>query len=153
VYTTLLAELSSSSISNPVKDSEARKLPYLQAVIREGLRICPPAAGQAYRDAPEGGDTLCGYHIPAGTKVGYNLSGMMEDPKLWGEDAKVFRPERWLTGTPEEIRNMEANVDLVFGHGKWSCLGKKIAQSALNKTIVQVRQAFETSGRNTFSQS
>jgi cytochrome P450 len=78
---------------------------------------------------------------------------MMEDPKLWGEDAKVFRPERWLTGTPEEIRNMEANVDLVFGHGKWSCLGKKIAQSALNKTIVQVRQAFETSGRNTFSQS
>lgn len=153
MYTTLLAELSSSSLSNPVKDSEARKLPYLQAVIREGFRICPPAANQAYRDTPEGSDTLCGYHIPAETKVGYNLSGMMEDPKLWGEDAKVFRPERWLTGTPEEIRKMEANVYLVFGHGKWSCLGKKIAQSALNKTIVQVRQAFETSRRNIFSQS
>jgi cytochrome P450 len=141
VYSTLITELSNASISNPIKDSEARKLPYLQAVIREGLRICPPAAGQAYRIAPEGGDILCGYHVPAGTKVGYNLSGMVEDPKLWGYDAKVYRPERWLSRDPEEIRKMEANTDLVFGYGKWSCLGRPIAQTTLNKTIVQVRSS------------
>ena len=84
---------------------------------------------------------MCGYHVPAGTKVGYNLSGMVEDPKLWGEDAKVYRPERWLSGKPEEIRKMEANADLVFGYGKWSCLGKTVAQTTLNKTIVQVQSS------------
>jgi len=144
VYNTLLAELSTSPLSNPVKDSEARKLPYLQAVIREGLRMCPPAAGHAYRLVPDDGDTLCGYHVPAGTKVGYNLQGMMEDPKIWGEDAKLFRPERWLKGTPEDIRKMEATVDLAFGYGKWACLGKTIAQMTLNKTMAQVRDAFKT---------
>ena len=38
-------EMSSNLISNPISDSEARKLPYLQAVIKEGLRIWPPLAG------------------------------------------------------------------------------------------------------------
>jgi cytochrome P450 len=66
---------------------------------------------------------------------------MVEDPKLWGEDAKVYRPERWLSGKPEEIRKMEANADLVFGYGKWSCLGKTVAQTTLNKTIVQVQSS------------
>lgn len=140
VYSTLLSEISSASISNPIKDSEARKLPYLQAVIREGLRICPPATGLAYREVPEGGDALCGYYLPAKTKVGYNLSGLVEDTKLWGGDASVFRPERWVDGTAEELRKMEGNADLVFGYGKWSCLGKNIAQTTLNKAIVQVRK-------------
>jgi cytochrome P450 len=142
IYSTLLSELATASISNPVKDSEARKLPYLQAVIREGLRICPPATGLAYRETPDGGDTLCGYYLPARTKVGYNLSGMVGDTKLWGEDAVVYRPERWLNGTPDEIRKMEANADLIFGYGKWSCLGKNIAHTTLNKAIVQVRKFF-----------
>jgi cytochrome P450 len=140
VYSTLLSELSTATISNPIKDSEARKLPYLQAVIREGLRISPPATGLAFREVPEGGDTICGYPVPAKTKIGYNFFGLVEDPKLWGKDAMVYRPERWLNRPPEEIRRMEANVDLVFGYGKWSCLGKSIAQVTLNKTIVQVRK-------------
>jgi cytochrome P450 len=45
VQATLLQEISNAAISNPIRDSEARKLPYLQAVIKEGLRMYPPATG------------------------------------------------------------------------------------------------------------
>ena len=42
------AAMSSGTISFPIKDAEAPKLPYLQAVIREGLHILPPASGPKF---------------------------------------------------------------------------------------------------------
>lgn len=138
VLNKLLAEISAAKISSPIIDAESRKLPYLQAVIKEGLRIFPPVTGLMFKDVPSGGDTLAGYFVPENTKVGYCAFGLFLDPKLWGEDAAMFRPERWLIGTPEEIRQKEANLDLVFGHGRWQCLGKSVAQLELNKVFVEV---------------
>jgi cytochrome P450 len=138
VYNTLLAEISSNPISNPITDSEARTLVYLQAIIREGLRMFPPAPILGFRQVPKGGDTVSGYFVPENTKIGYNMFGLTRDPKLWGEDAKIFRPERWLNKTLEETVELEANVGLVFGYGKWQCLGRNLAQMQLNKILVQV---------------
>lgn len=61
-------------------------------------------------------------------------------PKVWGVDAQYFRPERWLKGTPEEIKRREMNAELVFGYGKWQCLGKNVAQIELNKVFVEVNR-------------
>jgi cytochrome P450 len=138
VYSRLLAEIASTTISSPVTDSEARGMPYLQAVIKEGLRMHPPISGLAFRVVPAGGDTLSGTFLPEGTNVGYNFFGMMRDPKLWGEDAKLFRPERWLNSSPKQLKAMEANVDLVFAYGKWLCLGRTIALMEMNKFFVEV---------------
>lgn len=140
VLNRLLAELAAAPISDPIKDSEARKLPYLQAVIKEGLRIHPPVTGLMLKDVPPAGDTVNGHFVPAGTKLGYCAFGLCWDPKLWGEDARVFRPERWLDCSAEERRRNEANLDLVFGYGRWQCLGKSVAQIELNKAFVQVSQ-------------
>lgn len=139
VYSRLNAEIASTPISNPVTDLEARRMPYLQAIIRKGFRIHPPAVGLGFRDVPPSGDTLSGCFVPEGTNVGYNFFGMMRDPKLWGEDAKVFRPERWLNASPERLKMMNANVDLVFSYGKWLCLGRNVALMELNKVLVEVR--------------
>lgn len=143
VYNTLLAEISSNPISNPITNSEARTLVYLQAIIKEGLRMFPPVSPLGFRQVPKGGDTLSGYFVPENTKIGYNMFGLTRDPKLWGEDAKIFRPERWLNRTPDDTRKMEANVDLVFGYGKWHCLGKNVALMQLNKIFVQLLRNFE----------
>ncbi|RYP64217.1 hypothetical protein DL770_009227 [Monosporascus sp. CRB-9-2] len=51
-------------ISSPIKDVEAREMPYLQAVIKEGLRILLPAAGLGFKTAPQGGDVIAGKFIP-----------------------------------------------------------------------------------------
>ncbi|KAF8848799.1 pisatin demethylase [Acephala macrosclerotiorum] len=143
VLNTLLAEISSAKISNPITDAEARKLPYLQAVTKEGLRIFPPVTGLMFKYVPSGGDTIAGYFVPENTKIGYCAFGLFLDKKLWGEDAKMFRPERWLRGSQEEIRRKEANLELVFGYGRWQCLGKSVAQVELNKVFVELLRNFE----------
>ena len=45
------------------------KLPYLSAVIEEGLRICAPVPLGMPRVVPPGGDTVCGYWLPAGVST------------------------------------------------------------------------------------
>jgi cytochrome P450 len=139
VHSKLLAEISSASPSSPIQDVEARKLPYLQAVIKEGLRIFPPVTGLMTKDVPEGGDTINSLYIPEGTKIGYCAWGVFRDKKIWGEDSQVFRPERWLDGPPEKIRLQESTLELVFGYGRWQCLGKSVALIELNKIFVEVR--------------
>lgn len=41
----LLGDVADASISKPITDAEARKIPYLQAIIKEGLRLNPPVVG------------------------------------------------------------------------------------------------------------
>jgi cytochrome P450 len=134
----LLKEISDTSISSPITDAEARKLPYLQAVIKESLRIHPPATGLMLKEVPPGGDMVNGVFVPGGTGIGWSTYGLMRNVKIWGDDADVFRPERWFEGTAEEIRKKEIDVDLAFGYGKYQCLGKNVASLELNKVFVEV---------------
>ena len=62
--------VNSGSISNPIKDQEARALPYLQACIKEGLRMFPPVTGLVSKMVPPEGDTINGVFLPGGTDIG-----------------------------------------------------------------------------------
>lgn len=128
----------------PVTEAEAKKLPYLQAVLREGFRMFPPLIGLNSKQVPVGGDVFNGYFVPGGTQIGHNTFGVGRLKSFWGEDADVFRPERWLeagSGTERE-REMQAVLDLNFGSGKYQCLGKNIANMELNKVFVEVCPVF-----------
>ena len=139
IQSKLLEEISKASISSPITDAEARKLPYLQAVIKEGLRMFPPVTGIMFKEVPAGGDTIKGFYIPKGTGIGWSSFGLMRNKKVWGDDARLFRPERWFEGSPEDIRKKEIDVEMVFGYGKYQCLGKNVAYLELNKIFVEVR--------------
>lgn len=143
VHARLLAEIAAAAPSRPIKDAEARQMPYLQAVIKEGLRIFPPVTGLMSKDVPKGGDTYNGLYIPDGTKIGYCAWGVFRRKEIWGEDAAVFRPERWLDGSSEKVREMEATLELVFGYGRWQCLGKNVALIELNKVFVELLRNFD----------
>lgn len=97
-----------------------------------------PPPSIAFREVPKGGDMLSGLFVPEGTWVGFDVLGLMMDPALFGADAKMFRPERWLSGDRERVRKMEMDFDLIFSYGKSACLGKNIALMELNKVIVEV---------------
>ena len=58
--------------------------------------------------------------------------------KIFGDDADCFRPERWLEAEPERLKEMENIVDLVFGSGRWLCLGKTMVLMELRKVFVEV---------------
>jgi cytochrome P450 len=149
VQAKLLTELSSSNLSSPITDAEARKLPYLQAVIKEGLRIFPPATGFMSKIVPIGGDTLHGLFVPEGTSIGWSPFGVMRNRDVWGKDAIVFRPERWLEGNPDRIAKRELDVEMCFGYGKYQCLGKNIAGIELNKVFVEVSEISHIISRTT----
>lgn len=133
------AEIEDAKLSLPVvTDSEARGMPYLQAVIKEGLRIHPPVVGLMSKEVSEGGDTFKGKYLPQGTKIGYCGWGIFRRTNIWGEDSDEFRPERWLDCSEDKLRLMEGALELVFGYGRWQCLGKNIALMELNKVFVEV---------------
>lgn len=141
VYANLQREIdnaiSDGNISSPITDTEARQLPYLQACITEGLRKFPPITLLRERVVPPGGDVALGYHIPAGTFIGLNAWGLQLNT-VFGDDADIFRPERWLITDQVKLQQMRAVQELVFGYGSTKCLGKNIAVVNMNKIFVEV---------------
>ncbi|KFA48553.1 hypothetical protein S40293_00417, partial [Stachybotrys chartarum IBT 40293] len=139
-YASLVAEIqqATTSVSCPITWAQAQELPYLRAVVREGLRLWPPVAGLGFKLVPPEGDHLSGYFVPGGTQVGQGFHGLGRSKAVWGEDANTFRPERWLVANEEELRRMVAAVDTHFGAGKYSCLGKPIALMELHNAVFEV---------------
>jgi cytochrome P450 len=132
------AALADGRASTPIKQSEARELPYLQAVIKEGLRINPPFLGQVPKEVPVGGDTYNGMYLPAGTRIGHNTFSLVRLP-IFGTDVDMFRPERWLEAEDETLREMEKILELIFGYGRWGCLGRSVAFLEMDKVYFEVR--------------
>lgn len=128
--------------TSPIKNSEALQLPYLQAVIYEGLRMNPPFSGQMGKRTPPGGETLPnGVFIPGGVDIAHSTMSMQRLPEIFGADVDVFRPERWLEAEAQDPARkslMTKAVDLNFGYGRWVCIGKHIATMELNKIFVEV---------------
>lgn len=141
-YERLKSEINAATVSNrlssPITDAEGRQMPYLQAVIREGLRLMPPASGAFFKQVPPGGDSINGMFIPGGTQIGSSPLAIHRSKKIFGADADLFRPERWLNASAENFATMANTVDLVFHYGKWQCLGKPVAYMELNKIFVEV---------------
>ncbi|KAL5322290.1 hypothetical protein ACEPPN_010262 [Leptodophora sp. 'Broadleaf-Isolate-01'] len=139
----LRAEISQSSISSPIRDAEARTMPYLQAIIKEGLRYWPPVVGLMAKEVPPEGDVVNGMFIPGGTSIGYNGFGIFRSKEIFGPDADTFRPERWLEGPPEKTKELEQTFDLIFSFGKYQCLGRNVALMELNKVFVELFRRFD----------
>lgn len=125
-----------------VSAAQAKDLPYLQAVIREALRLWPPVTNIFSRDVPAGGDTVVvdgeSVFLPGGACIGYSAYAMHQSEKIYGKDAHVFRPERWLESDATRLAAMVRTNDLTFGHGKFQCLGKVVAQMEIGKTVFEV---------------
>ena len=93
----LMAEIDGAdkagNLSNPISYQEAKThLPYLQAVIKEALRIHPPTGFLLERYVPDCGMNICGQHIPAGTIVGINAWVVNHDAAVFPNPGS-FMPE------------------------------------------------------------
>lgn len=145
VLAKLRQELGSAGLSKPVpRFSEVSKLPYLHAVIREGMRVVPSSTWPIERRVPAGGVNVAGVHIPEGTSVGTMVMATHLSPAVFGDDAHEFRPERWLTGNAEELRRMDGAF-MGFSRGKRVCLGQHIAILQMKKVLSALVREFEVS--------
>ncbi|KAF4547722.1 Cytochrome P450-like protein 71 [Elsinoe fawcettii] len=100
----------SGRVSQPITYAEATQLPYLSAVIHESMRVHPATGFILERLVPKGGVDLCGVHLPEGTVVGVNTWVLHRNRQVFGEDADVFRPERWIDGDGAQTREMKRNL-------------------------------------------
>lgn len=87
---------------------------------------------------PPEGDVVDGIFVPGGTTIGHNFFPMLRAREHWGDDAAVFRPERFMEVDTHARASMERLVDLVFGYGRYGCAGKPLAFMELNKVFFEV---------------
>ncbi|KAL2865600.1 cytochrome P450 [Aspergillus lucknowensis] len=152
-YRKLFTELTSASLTLPAQWKDTRDLPYLDTVIGESMRLNPGIAMVFERVAPDGGYTLPdGRYIPAGTKVGINPSVTNRDYTVFGQDADIFRPDRWLRQESEAAeeyqerhRRMNDTCNFVFGGGR-ICMGRYLAMLEIKKLIAILYSTFDVSG-------
>lgn len=95
---------------------QSQSMPYLLVVVKEALRIHAATGLPLWRVTPSGGAEILGHHFPGGSVVGINTWSMHYNQDVYGPDAHVFRPERWLTADPDELKEMEASYMPVSLH-------------------------------------
>ncbi|KAF2171923.1 hypothetical protein M409DRAFT_63461 [Zasmidium cellare ATCC 36951] len=145
VYRRLQAEVDATDTfeDGVITDAAARQLPYLNAVIWEGLRKTPPLFGLKAKVAPPEGETVHGVFFPPGVEVATCLHAVTHRKDIFGEDANVFRPERWLEADGETRKRLEWVTELVFGTGRFGCLGRNIAWIELRKVFFELMRHFD----------
>ncbi|MCJ1269296.1 hypothetical protein MMC22_009187 [Lobaria immixta] len=134
-----------SPATSIISNKEARAIPYLVACVKEVLRIHPPIVGLLEKQVGPQGDTLPdGRSIPSNTKIGVSIWAIQRDQHVYGEDADVFRPERWLEVVEEERRRrMERSLGLVFSGGRFTCIGKELAITQCLKVLAELFSRFD----------
>ncbi|KAK0127496.1 hypothetical protein ONS96_007031 [Cadophora gregata f. sp. sojae] len=129
------------NLSNPVTFQEGQRLQYLQAIIKEALRLHAAVGQIMSRVVPKGGAQLAGRHFPEGTVVGINAWVIHSDENIWGKDVHEFRPERWLVDK-EQLAFLDQHF-LAFGAGARTCIGKNISLLEMTKLLPQLVQRFD----------
>lgn len=88
-----------------VSFADAQRLPFLQACIKEALRVFAPVPMGLPRDVGEGGLDIGGEHFAKGTILSINPWVMHHNKEIWGPDALEFNPDRWLTDDAANLDN------------------------------------------------
>ncbi|KAI9715409.1 MAG: hypothetical protein M1828_000869 [Chrysothrix sp. TS-e1954] len=119
------------SIRDPastVSASQMDALPYLNAVCSEILRLIPPVPFTMRASAKD--NTILGQPIPKGTTVMIPAAAINVSPKMWGDDAEVFNPERWMASGCSNTGGAKSNYAfLTFIHGPRSCIGQGFSRA------------------------
>lgn len=123
-----------------VEDSDIKNLVYLQAIVKETLRLYPPGPLAVPHEARED-CTVCGFHVPKGTRLFVNLWKLHRDPNTW-PDPEAFSPERFLT-SHAGIDVLGQHFELIpFGSGRRSCPGMAFALRVTHLALARLLQGF-----------
>ncbi|KAI6349330.1 hypothetical protein MCOR25_010676 [Pyricularia grisea] len=113
--------------------NEAQTLSYFQACLKETMRMRPAVGLNITRHVPPEGAELDGHFFRGGTRVAVNGWVLHRDKGVFGDDAKEFRPERWLEDA-ENAKRMDRYM-FQFGGGAHLCIGRNLALLEMNKVV------------------
>ncbi|RAQ98777.1 benzoate 4-monooxygenase cytochrome p450 [Stemphylium lycopersici] len=116
-----------------INGTSTTSLPYLNAVILEGMRVYPPLPFPLPRVVPQGGDVVDGHFIPEGTIVSTNPFAASMSSQNFLNPWK-FDPERWLGENGDDT----LGASQPFSLGTRSCLGKSLAWLELRTILAKL---------------
>lgn len=128
--------------SRLVGEPDVAQMPYLQAVLKETLRLRPPAVF-AQRETIEPVHVR-GYTIPVKTSVFFNIFTIGRDPAWW-EEPLEFRPERFMpggAGAAVDPKGQHLHL-MPFGSGRRACPGMGLAMQAVPAFLAALVQCFD----------
>jgi cytochrome P450/NADPH-cytochrome P450 reductase len=123
-----------------IKVEHLSKLPYINAVLRETLRLQPTAPAFSIQPNNEI-DTIGGeYTVFRGEPIVALLPKIHRDPAVYGEDANEFKPERMLD---ENFNKLPPNAWKPFGNGSRACIGRPFAWQEAQLVVAMLLQYFD----------
>ncbi|KAF1808638.1 benzoate para-hydroxylase [Eremomyces bilateralis CBS 781.70] len=141
--------------------SQVKDLPYLDALIKESLRIHSTSSLGLPRDVPPQGITVTlspsassdpsnpsnqptSVYFPGGTTLSVPSYTIHHSQKVWGPDADEYRPERWLadSANPAPIE-AQKNAFVPFSYGPRSCVGRNVAEMELALIVATVLRSWD----------
>ncbi|KAF2470248.1 cytochrome P450 [Lindgomyces ingoldianus] len=146
----LLAQEIRSSFKSKIKITmvKVRDLKYLNAVINEALRLCPPVPWILPRLVPSAGDIVCGTWLPGGTRVSIQAYSLHRNPSCF-HAASSFIPERWLAENSENMDspffNDRRDAVQTFSVGPQACMGKGLAWAEMQLILAKFFWNFDMS--------
>ncbi|KAK2987910.1 hypothetical protein RJ640_003177 [Escallonia rubra] len=122
-----------------VEETDINKLPYLQAVVKETLRLHPAIPLLIPRNTMQDTNYM-GYHIPQNTQVLVNAWAIGRDPDSW-DDPLSFKPERFL-GSTVEYKGQHFEL-IPFGSGRRMCVGFSLAHQMVHLGLATLLHSFD----------
>ena len=128
----------SGSAAREIRMENLTDLPYLYAVVKEGMRICDVITGTFARVTTKDMDVL-GYRVPPGTEIALASNRWLDAEDDW-KSPKEFRPERWLNGEDTSQKHY-----LGFSHGPRDCVGQRLALLQMRLAVVRLVEHYTLS--------
>ncbi|RMF78257.1 MAG: cytochrome P450 [Chloroflexi bacterium] len=132
----LHAEIDATLKGQPPTLDDLKRLPYTEMVIKEAMRLYPPAWSFGRQTiAPI---EVGGYRIPSGCNLSVITYAMHRDPRWW-DDPDDFVPERFA---PEHEANINKRAYLPFGGGPRICIGNSFAMMEAQLILATIAQRY-----------
>ncbi|KVH97831.1 cytochrome P450 78A5-like [Cynara cardunculus var. scolymus] len=123
-----------------VQDSDIPNLVYLQAIVKEVLRLHPPGPLLSWARLATHDVHLGKFMVPAGTTAMVNMWAITHDPTIWKNPWK-FRPERFME---EDVPIMGSDLRLApFGSGRRVCPGKSLGLATVQLWLARLLQQYK----------
>ncbi|XP_052753295.1 cytochrome P450 4C1-like isoform X2 [Galleria mellonella] len=117
---------------HPIETDHLPSLKYLDAVVRESLRLYPPVP-VIVRKIETPTTLPSGLTLVPGVGVAINIWGIHRNPDIWGPDANEFKPERFIEST---LKHPAAFMP--FSYGPRNCLGYQYAMMSMKTVIATI---------------
>uniref|UniRef100_A0A915I5N1 Cytochrome P450 n=1 Tax=Romanomermis culicivorax TaxID=13658 RepID=A0A915I5N1_ROMCU len=112
------------------------EMPYMDAVLHESMRVCPPVVSFVQRTCVKECE-IQGITFPEGVQVHIPVPDIQKDPELW-PDPEKFDPDRFLNN-----KSFNTSTWLPFGLGPRNCIGMRFAEMEYKMALVRILREYD----------